>query len=54
MLQSNCPGDDDLRKHLRTAIDSGNGGFGLNMWATFVDRDGNVESCVFSGETRHD
>ena len=30
-----------------------NGGFGLNMWATIVDRDGVVRSVAFSGDDRY-
>jgi uncharacterized protein GlcG (DUF336 family) len=29
-----------------------NGGFGLNMWATVVDRDGVVRAVVFTGKNR--
>ncbi len=31
-----------------------NGGFGLHMWATLVDRDGIVRVIAFSGESRGD
>ena len=46
--------DDALGKHAENdenAVDSG--GFGLDMWATVVDRDGVVCAVAFSGEDRH-
>jgi uncharacterized protein GlcG (DUF336 family) len=33
---------------------AGSGGFGLNMWATLVNRDGEVCAVTFSGENRGD
>jgi len=43
-----------LREVLKTVVAQGNGGFNLNMWATVVDRDGTVQTVVFSGEDRGD
>jgi uncharacterized protein GlcG (DUF336 family) len=43
-----------LRKALKDVVAESNGGFGLNMWATVVDRDGIVRAVVFSGQTRGD
>jgi uncharacterized protein GlcG (DUF336 family) len=34
--------------------DGGNGGFGLNMWITVVDRDGVVTAVAFTGNERGD
>ncbi|HTD54152.1 MAG TPA: heme-binding protein [Silvibacterium sp.] len=50
------PSHGDLRAALIAAVsaDGGNGGFGLNMWATIVDRDGIVRTVVFSGNDRGD
>ena len=40
---------------LRTIVSAGgNGGLGFNMWATVVNRDGEVCSVVFSGSERGD
>lgn len=39
---------------LKTIVAEQNGGFGLNMWATIVDRDGVVKTVVFSGKDRGD
>ncbi|MGD0919916.1 MAG: heme-binding protein [Thermodesulfobacteriota bacterium] len=38
----------------REAVAEGNGGFGFDMWATIVDRDGVVKEVVFSGAARGD
>jgi uncharacterized protein GlcG (DUF336 family) len=43
-----------LRAALRAAVAEENGGFGFNMWATIVDRDGVVKQVVFSGAARGD
>jgi len=43
-----------LQAALRTIVAEQNGGFGLNMWATIVDRDGVVKTVVFSGKDRGD
>jgi uncharacterized protein GlcG (DUF336 family) len=39
---------------LKDIVAEKNGGFGLNMWATIVDRDGVVKLVVFSGKDRGD
>jgi hypothetical protein len=39
---------------LRKIVSEKNGGFGLNMWATIVDRDGVVRIVAFSGRDRGD
>lgn len=43
-----------LQKALVNVVKEANGGFGLNMWATVVDRDGIVKAVVFSGNDRGD
>ncbi len=43
-----------LREVLSNVVAEGNGGFNLNMWATIVDRDGVVQTVVFSGNGRGD
>lgn len=50
------PSHSQLRAALVAAVnvEGGNGGFGLNMWATIVNRDGIVCAVVFSGENRGD
>ena len=53
-LAQGLPGFDDLRTALRAAVAEENGGFGLQMWATVVDRDGVVVAVAFSGEGRGD
>ncbi len=44
----------ELQKVLKEVVKEKNGGFGLNMWATIVDRDGVVKAVVFSGGDRGD
>ncbi|MDJ0863738.1 MAG: heme-binding protein [Gammaproteobacteria bacterium] len=44
----------DLKEVLEVVVKEQNGGFGLNMWATVVDRDGVVKAVVFSGDDRGD
>jgi uncharacterized protein GlcG (DUF336 family) len=50
------PSHSQLRTALIAAVNTpeGNGGFGLNMWATVVDRDGVVSAVAFSGDHRGD
>ena len=48
------PAHGNLQKALREVVQENNGGFGLNMWATIVDRDGVVQTVVFSGTDRGD
>lgn len=44
----------ELQKVLKEIVKEKNGGFGFNMWATIVDRDGVVKAVVFSGSDRGD
>jgi uncharacterized protein GlcG (DUF336 family) len=48
------PTQSDLKAALKSAVAAGNGGFGLNMWATVVNRDGQVCAVAFSGDGRGD
>ncbi len=48
------PTHEEIKKTLKSIVGEENGGFGLNMWATVVDRDGVVEAVVFSGNDRGD
>src|SRR5437867_8758559 len=46
-----------LQAALKSVVDVGgtnNAGFGLNMWATIVNRDGEVCAVAFSGQDRGD
>ena len=56
-----CDGSSGLPDHatVRAALsgvvsEQNNGGFGLHMWATVVNRDGFVKVVAFSGEDRGD
>lgn len=53
-LAAGMPEHSQLQQTLKTVVGEDNGGFGLNMWATVVDRDGVVKTVVFSGEERGD
>ncbi len=44
----------EIKEALKSIVEEKNGGFGLNMWATVVDRDGVVDAVVFSGNERGD
>ncbi len=44
----------EIKEALKGIVGEENGGFGLNMWATVVDRDGVVKSVVFTGNDRGD
>jgi uncharacterized protein GlcG (DUF336 family) len=44
----------ELTKVIRDVVADPNGGFGLQMWATVVNRDGVVNTVVFSGNERGD
>src|SRR5258708_28373965 len=44
----------DLQAQLKLAQAQSNGGFGLNMWATVVNRDGVVCAVAFTGAGRGD
>lgn len=46
------PSNSEVQSALKKIVLEKNGGFGLNMWATIVDRDGVVKSVSFSGENR--
>jgi C-terminal processing protease CtpA/Prc/uncharacterized protein GlcG (DUF336 family) len=48
------PSHSELQEALRAVVQEENGGFGLHMWATIVDRDGMARLVVFSGEERGD
>jgi len=48
------PAHAETREALTSIVGEKNGGFGLNMWATVVDRDGVVKAVVFSGNDRGD
>jgi uncharacterized protein GlcG (DUF336 family) len=53
---SGLPSYSQLQGALSAAVtvQGGNGGFGLNMWATVVNRDGQVCAVAFSGKNRGD
>lgn len=53
-LAQNLPTRAELRAALREVVAEDNGGFGFNMGATVVDRDGVVKAALFSGEERGD
>lgn len=48
------PNRDEIREALSEIVKENNGGFGLHMWAAFVNRDGLVSAVVFSGKNRGD
>ena len=48
------PSNDTVQKALRTIVAEKNGGFGLNMWATIVNRDAEVVVVAMSGVGRGD
>jgi len=48
------PTQAEVTKALKAVVADKNGGFGLQMWATLVDRDGVVTSVSFSGKDRGD
>jgi len=49
------PKHEKLTAALKQVVTAGdNGGFGLNMWATIVNRDGIVTAVTFSGTNRGD
>ncbi len=58
-IESFIPDDDfpshaELTESLQEIVNESNGGFGLNMWATVVDRDGIVQTVTFTGDNRGD
>ncbi len=53
--KSDLPTYADLQAALKSVVSSGgNGGFALNMWATVVNRDGEVVAVAFTGNDRGD
>jgi uncharacterized protein GlcG (DUF336 family) len=48
------PSWSQLQTQLKAAQSTPNGGFGLNMWATVVNRDGIVCAVAFTGNNRGD
>lgn len=46
------PTYDEVQTSLKKVVADKNGGFGLNMWASIVDRDGVVKVVTFSGKDR--
>src|SRR6267143_1222373 len=56
-ISKDLPGHAQLTAALKAVVDVGgtkNAGFGLNMWATVVNRDGVVVAVTFSGDDRGD
>ena len=51
---NDLPKHREIRSALQKVVEEDNGGFGLNMWATIVDRDGRVHAVAFSGNKRDD
>ncbi|HYE07147.1 MAG TPA: heme-binding protein [Planctomycetota bacterium] len=51
---SDLPDHATVQAALRTIVAEQNGGFGLQMWATLVDRDGTVQVVAMSGTDRGD
>lgn len=44
----------EIKETLKSVVQEKNGGFGLHMWVTIVDRDGIVKAVAFSGSDRGD
>jgi uncharacterized protein GlcG (DUF336 family) len=53
-LAADLPSHDAVQKALRTIVAEKNGGFGLQMWATIVNRDAEVVVVAMSGKDRGD
>ncbi len=53
-IAADLPTSDAVQKALRTIVAEKNGGFGLHMWATVVNRDGEVVLVTMSGQDRGD
>jgi len=54
-LKKELPSFTDLQTALKAVVDGGgNAGFALNMWATVVNRDGEVVAVAFTGNDRGD
>jgi uncharacterized protein GlcG (DUF336 family) len=55
IIDKSLPSHAKLEAALKNVVSGGNnGGFGLNMWATIVNRDGIVSTVAFSGNERGD
>src|SRR5262245_41201625 len=53
--QGSLPTHEELQAALAQVVqDAGNGGLGLNMWGTIVNRDGVVVAVAFTGGNRGD
>jgi uncharacterized protein GlcG (DUF336 family) len=48
------PSHAELQAKLKAVVSDENSGFGLNMWCTIVNRDGEVVAVAFSGNDRGD
>ncbi len=53
-MSANLPDHAHVTTALREVVKEQNGGFGLQMWATIVDRDGVVHVVAMSGQDRGD
>ena len=53
-LAGELPSHSEIQNALKKVAKDKNGGFGLNMWATVVDRDGLVKAVAFTGDDRGD
>jgi uncharacterized protein GlcG (DUF336 family) len=51
---SSLPSFDQVQQALRRVVAENNGGFGLQMWASLVNRDGEVQVVAMSGQHRGD
>jgi uncharacterized protein GlcG (DUF336 family) len=54
LVCAGLPSYADLKAALKSAQSQPNGGFGLNMWGTIVNRDGVVCAVAFTGNERGD
>jgi uncharacterized protein GlcG (DUF336 family) len=54
LVGAELPSYDVVQKALRTVVAEKNGGFSLPMWATLVNRDGEVVVVAMSGKDRGD
>jgi uncharacterized protein GlcG (DUF336 family) len=54
LIGAELPSHDTVQKALRTVVAEKNGGFSLQMWATLVNRDGEVVVVAMSGKDRGD
>ena len=51
---NSLPTHEEIRTALKEIVAQPNGGFGLQMWASVVNRDGEVTVVAFSGDDRGD